>query len=100
MADQDHGAGVIPQRTFGRTGAKVSALGLGGHHLGDLRTVDEVVRLVHEAVDAGVTFFDPSVDAVPRCRASVVCISVYTIMAGCSLQGKSGFPTEPRFKPT
>jgi aryl-alcohol dehydrogenase-like predicted oxidoreductase len=58
MADQDHGAGVIPQRTFGRTGAKVSALGLGGHHLGDARTVEEAIRLVHEAVDAGITFFD------------------------------------------
>jgi aryl-alcohol dehydrogenase-like predicted oxidoreductase len=36
----------------------VSALGLGGHHLGDLKTVDESIRLVHEAVDAGITFFD------------------------------------------
>ena len=41
MADQDQGAGAIPQRPLGRTGAKVSALGLGGHHLGDLKTVDE-----------------------------------------------------------
>jgi putative intracellular protease/amidase len=52
MADQDH-AGAIPQRPLGRTGAKVSALGLGGHHLGDLKTVDEAIRLVHAAVDAG-----------------------------------------------
>src|SRR4051812_49478056 len=58
MADQDHGAGVIPQRPLGRTGATVSALGLGGHHLGDLKTVEEAIRLVHEAVDAGITFFD------------------------------------------
>jgi aryl-alcohol dehydrogenase-like predicted oxidoreductase len=58
MADQDHPAGAIPQRPLGRTGAKVSALGLGGHHLGDLKTVDEAVRLVHEAIDAGITFFD------------------------------------------
>jgi aryl-alcohol dehydrogenase-like predicted oxidoreductase len=56
MADQDHGA--IPQRPLGRTGATVSALGCGGHHLGDFRTVDEAIRLVHEAVDAGITFFD------------------------------------------
>jgi aryl-alcohol dehydrogenase-like predicted oxidoreductase len=57
MADKDS-AGAIPQRALGRTGAKVSALGLGGHHLGDLKTVDEAIRLVHEAIDAGVTFFD------------------------------------------
>ncbi|HZY89101.1 MAG TPA: aldo/keto reductase [Gemmataceae bacterium] len=58
MADQDPRAGAIPQRPLGRTGAKVSALGLGGHHLGDLKSVDEAIRLVHEAVDAGITFFD------------------------------------------
>jgi uncharacterized protein len=56
MADQDHDA--IPQRPLGRTGAKVSALGVGGHHLGDFKTVEEAIRLVHEAVDAGITFFD------------------------------------------
>src|SRR5271155_5896741 len=54
MAQEDE----IPQRSLGRTGIKVSALGLGGHHLGDLKTVDEAIRLVHEAVDAGITFYD------------------------------------------
>src|SRR5438309_6989151 len=54
MADQ----GAISQRPLGRIGVKVSALGLGGHHLGDLKTVEEAIRLVHEAVDAGITFFD------------------------------------------
>jgi aryl-alcohol dehydrogenase-like predicted oxidoreductase len=58
MADQDHRANTIPQRPLGRTGAKVSALGLGGHHLGDLKTVAEAIRLVHGAVAAGITFYD------------------------------------------
>ncbi len=48
----------IPSRPLGRTGVKVSALGLGGHHLGDVATIDEAVELVHEALDAGITFFD------------------------------------------
>src|ERR1700732_1266718 len=48
----------IPLRPLGRTGIKVSALGLGGHPLGDVATVDEAVELVHEAIDAGITFFD------------------------------------------
>jgi len=48
----------IPLRHLGRTGIKVSALGLGGHHLGDVATVDEAVDLVHEAIDSGITFFD------------------------------------------
>src|SRR5438270_7817206 len=51
-------AQAIPQRPLGRTGAQISALGLGGHHLGELKTVDEAIRLVHEAVEAGITFFD------------------------------------------
>jgi aryl-alcohol dehydrogenase-like predicted oxidoreductase len=58
MADQDHRSDAIPQRPLGRTGATVSALGCGGHHLGDFKTVEGAIRLVHEAVDAGITFFD------------------------------------------
>jgi predicted aldo/keto reductase-like oxidoreductase len=54
----DAGTGAIPLRSLGRAGVKVSALGLGGHHLGDLKTVEEAIRLVHEAVDAGITFYD------------------------------------------
>jgi uncharacterized protein len=48
----------IPRRNLGRTGVQVSALGVGGHHLGDAKTVDEAVVLVHAAIDAGITFFD------------------------------------------
>ena len=51
-------AGDIPQRPLGRTGIKVSAIGLGGHHLGEFKTVEAAIRLVHEAVDSGITFFD------------------------------------------
>src|SRR5579862_2754842 len=57
MANQ-FDVGALPHRPLGRTGAKVSALGLGGHHLGDLKTVDDAIRLVQEAVDAGITFYD------------------------------------------
>jgi aryl-alcohol dehydrogenase-like predicted oxidoreductase len=52
------GADEIPRRALGRTGVKVSALGVGGHHLGDAETVGNAIRLVHEAIDGGVTFFD------------------------------------------
>ena len=36
----------------------VSILGLGGYHLGSARTVTEAVRIVHEAIDAGINFLD------------------------------------------
>lgn len=50
---------AIPQRPFGRhTDVSVSALGLGGYHLGGVRSVREATRLVHAAIDAGVTFMD------------------------------------------
>jgi aryl-alcohol dehydrogenase-like predicted oxidoreductase len=48
----------IPRRPFGRTGVEVSVLGLGGFHLGTLRRKQEALRLVQQAVDAGVTFMD------------------------------------------
>jgi aryl-alcohol dehydrogenase-like predicted oxidoreductase len=44
-------------RTLGKTGEKVSAIGLGGAHLG--RGDQELAtRIVHTAVDRGVTFMD------------------------------------------
>ncbi len=51
-------ADAIPIRTLGKTGAQISALGMGGHHLGDVPTSEEAIDLVHAALDAGVTFFD------------------------------------------
>jgi aryl-alcohol dehydrogenase-like predicted oxidoreductase len=51
-------AGEIPRRPLGRTGVEVSALGLGGYHLGTMKSEREAVRVVHEAIDAGLTFMD------------------------------------------
>jgi aryl-alcohol dehydrogenase-like predicted oxidoreductase len=45
-------------RSFGRANVKISALGFGGHHLGDAEDEKTAVRMVQEAVDGGVTFFD------------------------------------------
>jgi aryl-alcohol dehydrogenase-like predicted oxidoreductase len=48
----------IPRRALGKTGEQVSIIGLGGYHLGSMQSLDDAVRLVQEAVDAEVTFFD------------------------------------------
>jgi aryl-alcohol dehydrogenase-like predicted oxidoreductase len=48
----------IPLRTLGRTGVDVTAIGFGGYHLGEVKDDDEAVRLVHQAIDAGITFMD------------------------------------------
>jgi aryl-alcohol dehydrogenase-like predicted oxidoreductase len=51
-------SGAIPRRAFGRTGVEVSAIGLGGYDLGKNRVEQEAIRIVHEALDAGIDFFD------------------------------------------
>jgi len=48
----------IPRRPLGRSGDLVSAIGLGGFHLGLVSTDREATRIVHEAIDAGITFMD------------------------------------------
>ena len=50
--------GEIPRRPLGRTGVEVSALALGGYHLGLVKTEREATRIVHEAIDAGLSFMD------------------------------------------
>jgi uncharacterized protein len=51
-------ASTILLKDFGKTGIKISALGLGGHHLGAAKDEQTAVEIVHRAVDGGVTFFD------------------------------------------
>src|ERR671928_357011 len=50
---------AMPYRVLGRTGERVSAIGLGGWHL-SLKHVDEPlsIRIVRSAVDRGITFMD------------------------------------------
>jgi aryl-alcohol dehydrogenase-like predicted oxidoreductase len=45
-------------RDLGHTGEKVSAIGLGGYHLGRQADPAETVRLVRTAIDRGITFMD------------------------------------------
>jgi aryl-alcohol dehydrogenase-like predicted oxidoreductase len=49
---------AIPYRPFGRHPDQVSIIGLGGYHLGQVKSVTESIRIVHEAVGAGVNFLD------------------------------------------
>jgi aryl-alcohol dehydrogenase-like predicted oxidoreductase len=56
--DQAGKAGDIPRRPLGKTGIDVSILAIGGSHLGRVSNQNEATRIVHEAIDAGVSFFD------------------------------------------
>lgn len=52
-------SGEMIYRTLGRTGERVSAIGMGGYHLGQRKlSDDEAVQLLRQAVDRGITFMD------------------------------------------
>jgi len=49
----------IPYRTLGRTGEKVSMVGIGGYHLGQSGiSSEDAIRIVRKALDEGVNFLD------------------------------------------
>jgi aryl-alcohol dehydrogenase-like predicted oxidoreductase len=54
----DTGPDKIPRKPFGRTKERLSIIGIGGYSLGDAPSSKEAIAIVHEAVDAGVNFFD------------------------------------------
>ena len=45
-------------RELGDTGERVSAIGIGGYHLGKQQDPDESIRLLRAAIDRGITFMD------------------------------------------
>lgn len=49
---------AIPKRVLGRTGAEVTALGLGGVCWNLLDSDAAAVQVVHRAIDRGITYFD------------------------------------------
>ena len=68
VARQAFGSGVerggppsddqVPHRPLGKTGVQVSALGIGGYHLGSVKDQNESNELVARALGAGINFFD------------------------------------------
>jgi len=48
----------IPYRTLGRSGEKVSLIGLGGYHLGNQSDPEESIRIIRTGIDEGINFLD------------------------------------------
>jgi predicted aldo/keto reductase-like oxidoreductase len=48
----------IPYRMLGRTGEKVSLVGLGGYHLGKQADPQESIRIMRTGLDEGINFLD------------------------------------------
>ena len=55
-------SGGMQYRTLGRTGAKVSLVGIGGYHIGQPPDERDGIAIVRTAIDNGVTFMDNSWD--------------------------------------
>ena len=45
-------------RELGKTGERVSAIGLGGYHIGKGPDAEASIRLIRKAIDSGITFMD------------------------------------------
>src|SRR5580704_7268744 len=51
--------GIMPTRDLGRTGEKVSMIGLGGFHIGAPKLSDsEAVQIIRVSIDSGFNFID------------------------------------------
>jgi uncharacterized protein len=48
----------VPRRKLGRTGEKVSMVGLGGYHIGKQPDEQESIRIIRTALDSGINFLD------------------------------------------
>src|SRR5689334_20481458 len=51
-------SGDMIYRTLGKTGERVSAIGLGGSHIGRPSTEQEAIRIIRSAIDRGINFMD------------------------------------------
>jgi aryl-alcohol dehydrogenase-like predicted oxidoreductase len=60
--DEDGERKGLPTRPLGRTGQRVSMLCLGGWHIGAVKDEKEAIRIMHRALDEGMTFFDNAWD--------------------------------------
>jgi len=50
--------GEMIYRTLGRTGEQVSAIGLGGYHIGEPKDENESIQIIRTAIDRGINFLD------------------------------------------
>ena len=58
----DEHQGDMIYRKLGHTGERVSAIGLGGYHIGVPQEEQESIRLIRSAIDRGINFLDNSWD--------------------------------------
>ncbi len=50
--------GEIPKRVLGKTNEKVSIIGLGGWHIGNIKEEKTALKMIAQAYELGINFFD------------------------------------------
>lgn len=59
---EDRDSRGVPTRPLGKTGERVSIIALGGWHIGAVKDQEEAIKIMHAALDEGLTFFDNAWD--------------------------------------
>src|SRR5438128_10209621 len=72
LATEDAAGKGLPTRPLGKTGERVSMLCLGGWHIGAVKDENEAIRIMHAAIDEGLTFFDNAWDYHDRGSETVM----------------------------
>jgi len=93
----------MQKRTLGKDGPKVSALGLGcmgmSFSYGEAHDEKEMIKLMHEAVDLGVTFFDTAEVYGPFLNEELVGKALAPFRKEVVIATKFGFDVSPNFDP-
>jgi aryl-alcohol dehydrogenase-like predicted oxidoreductase len=58
QSESDRLGSVLPKRTLGKSGDKVTCLGLGGYHIGWMDSETQAQAVIEKALEVGVRFFD------------------------------------------
>src|SRR5277367_387334 len=90
---------IMQKRTLGKSGLEVSALGLGcmglSFGLGPATEKSEAVKLIHAAVERGVTFFDTAEVYGPYVNEEVVGEALAPFRKDVVIATKFGFEPDP-----
>jgi aryl-alcohol dehydrogenase-like predicted oxidoreductase len=93
----------MQKRTLGKSGLQVSALGLGcmgmSFSYGDAHDENEMINLIHKAVDLGVTFFDTAEVYGPFTNERLVGKALAPLREKVVIATKFGFNCVPNAKP-
>ena len=64
------GKGGLPYRALGRTGEKVSVIGIGGAHIGRGPSEQEAIQLIRSGIDRGILWTIPGTTTMATAKSA------------------------------